>query len=231
MARSGLARPTAERGRVHAHSALGRARVALAAAGRAGRDDSPEVAITLAHVWAAAGNGDNARRALAPVLAHHDGVPERVRLQAWLVDAQISYHGGDDARGRRSLASALRVAQRGQLRLPFALERSWIEPVLQRDDQLADIHQRLLGPALRDDRLPISPGAPEKATIPECEPLTEREREVLRRCTGLASRAEVASEMYISVNTLKTHLKSIYRKLDTTRRSEAVRRARQLELI
>jgi LuxR family maltose regulon positive regulatory protein len=37
--------------------------------------------------------------------------------------------------------------------------------------------------------------------------------------------------MYLSVNTVKTHLKNIYRKLAATRRSEAVRRARQLELI
>jgi LuxR family maltose regulon positive regulatory protein len=37
--------------------------------------------------------------------------------------------------------------------------------------------------------------------------------------------------MYISVNTVKTHLKSIYRKLEATHRGEAVRRARQLELI
>ena len=63
------------------------------------------------------------------------------------------------------------------------------------------------------------------------EPLTEREREVLRHVSGLLSTAEVASEMYISVNTVKTHLKHIYRKLAATRRGEAVRRARQLELI
>jgi LuxR family maltose regulon positive regulatory protein len=43
--------------------------------------------------------------------------------------------------------------------------------------------------------------------------------------------AEVANEMYISVNTVKTHLRSIYRKLATARRGEAVRRARQLKLI
>ena len=214
-----------------AHSALGRARAALAAAERAGHDNSLEVAVSLAHAWAAAGDGHRARRALGSVLENHDGMPERVRLQAWLVDARISYHGGDTARGGRSLASALRLAQREQLRLPFALERSWVEPVLQGDPWLAGIHQRLLGPAPQGDRLPASPGAPENATVQIVEPLTEREREVLRRCTSLASRAEVASEMYISVNTVKTHLKSIYRKLDTTRRSEAVRRARQLELI
>ena len=37
--------------------------------------------------------------------------------------------------------------------------------------------------------------------------------------------------MYITVNTVKTHLKHIYRKLAATRRGEAIRRARQLELI
>jgi LuxR family maltose regulon positive regulatory protein len=214
-----------------AHSALGCTRAALAAAERAGRDDSPEVAVTLAHAWTAAGDRDNARRALDPVLADRDGAPEQVRLHAWLADARISYYGGDSARGRRSLASALRLAQRNQLRLPFALERGWIEPVLQADDWLAGIHQHLLGPARRDDRPPVSPGTSQKALISVVESLTEREREVLRHYTSLASRAEVASQMYISVNTLKSHLKSIYRKLDTTRRSEAVRRARQLELI
>ena len=38
-------------------------------------------------------------------------------------------------------------------------------------------------------------------------------------------------DVHISVNTVKTHIKNIYRKLATTRRGEAVRRARQLELI
>ena len=63
------------------------------------------------------------------------------------------------------------------------------------------------------------------------EPLTEREREVLVHVSGMLNTAEVASEMYISVNTVKTHLKNIYRKLAAAHRSEAVRRARQLKLI
>ena len=49
--------------------------------------------------------------------------------------------------------------------------------------------------------------------------------------SGLLSTAEVASEMHISAHTVKTHLKNICRKLAATRRGEAVRRARQLELI
>jgi LuxR family maltose regulon positive regulatory protein len=63
------------------------------------------------------------------------------------------------------------------------------------------------------------------------ETLTEREKEVLRHVSRMLSTAEAASELHISVNTLKTHLQHIYRKLAATRRGEAVRRARQLELI
>jgi LuxR family maltose regulon positive regulatory protein len=63
------------------------------------------------------------------------------------------------------------------------------------------------------------------------ERLSEREREVLQHLSGMLSTAEIATEMYISVNTVKTHLKSIYRKLAAAHRSEAVRRARLLELI
>ena len=47
----------------------------------------------------------------------------------------------------------------------------------------------------------------------------------------MLSTAEVASEMYISVNTVKSHLKSIFRKLAAAHRGEAIRRARQLDLI
>jgi len=47
----------------------------------------------------------------------------------------------------------------------------------------------------------------------------------------MLSTAEVAGAMYISTNTVKTHLKSIFRKLAAAHRREAVRRARELELI
>jgi LuxR family maltose regulon positive regulatory protein len=78
---------------------------------------------------------------------------------------------------------------------------------------------------------PAPPAAPDQPAMLLVEPLTEREREVLRYYSGLFSRAEVASEMHLSVNTVKSHLKSIYRKLAATCRGEAVRRARQLDLI
>jgi LuxR family maltose regulon positive regulatory protein len=212
-------------------AAAGDIPAALAAARRTGSDTSPEAAVTLAHARAAAGDAENARRALAPVLADDSGAPDRVRLQAWLTDARLSYHSGDRARGRRSLVSALRLAQPEQLRLPFALERGWIEPVLRSDPALARSHRSLFSPAGRHNQPPALPSAPEKATILVVEPLTAREREVLRHLSGLLSSAEIASEMHISIHTVKTHLAHIFRKLAATRRGEAVRRARQLELI
>jgi len=204
---------------------------ALAAAGRAGRDASPEAAVALARVWLAAGDGESARRALAPALAAHCEAPERVRLQAWLVDAQLSYAGGDGAGGRRSLVLALQLAEREQLRLPFVVERGWIGPVLRRDPELARSHRCLFAPGQRHDQHPAPSAIPERAATLAVEPLTEREREVLRHVSGMLNTAEVASEMYISINTVKSHLKSIYRKLAAGHRGEAVRRARQLELI
>jgi LuxR family transcriptional regulator, maltose regulon positive regulatory protein len=217
-----------------AHAAAGDIPAALAAAGRAGHETSLEAAVTLARAWVAAGDGESATRALVPVLATGSGAHQRVRLQAWLVDAQLGYHRGDRARGHSSLASALRLAEPEQLRLPFVIERSWIGPVLRSDPELARAHRRLLtplAPVLGHDQLPAAPGVPDQAPILAAEPLTEREREVLRHASSLLSTAEIASEMYISVNTVKSHLAHIYSKLAATHRGEAVRRARQLELI
>ena len=212
-------------------AAAGDIEAALAAAKRADCDGSPEAAVTLAHAWVAAGDGDNARRALAPVLAAHEGVPDWVRVQACLVDARLSYHRGDRVRGRRSLGCALRLAEREQLRLPFAMERSWIGPVLQRDPELADAHQHLLRSAGCHDPLRAASQALNEAAIPVIEPLTEREQEVLRHVSVMLTTAEIASELYISTNTVKSHIKNICHKLAVTHRGEAVRRARRLQLI
>ncbi|MFI0260764.1 LuxR C-terminal-related transcriptional regulator [Streptomyces sp. NPDC017056] len=63
------------------------------------------------------------------------------------------------------------------------------------------------------------------------ERLSAREREVLGRLAQMMTTEEIATDLYLSVNTVKTHLKSVYRKLAVTRRSAAVRRARELELL
>ena len=103
---------------------------------------------------------------------------------------------------------------------------------LRRDPALARAHRQLLGPGLTS---PGSAPASQATTAPVTpvivEQLSEREREVLRHASGMLTTAEIASELYISINTVKSHLKSIYRKLAAAHRGEAVRRARNLGLI
>jgi LuxR family transcriptional regulator, maltose regulon positive regulatory protein len=222
-------------------AAAGDTQAALAAAERAGGGTSLAAAVTFAQATAAAGDRESARRALAALVAADSSAPDQVRARAWLMDAQLSYADGDITRSRRSLASALRLAEREQVRLPFVAERSWLRPLLRRDPELAAGHRRLLAPALgheqpapprRASDQPAPPrGTSDQATVLVVEPLTEREREVLVHLSGLLTTAEVASEMYISVNTVKSHLRNIFRKLATDHRGGAVRRARQLNLI
>ena len=214
-----------------AYTAAGDPSAAVVAAQHADVNSSTEAAVTLAHAWVAAGDGDNARHVLAPVLAAESGAPDRVRVQALLIGARLSYTSGDRARGRRSLAAALRLAEPEQLRLPFAMERNWIGPVLRHDPDLAGTHRYLLAAALPPEQLPVPPAVPEQAAIPMIEPLSEREREVLRHISGMLSTTEVASELHISIHTVKTHMRNIHRKLAVAHRGEAVRRARGLGLI
>ncbi|HEX5095842.1 MAG TPA: LuxR C-terminal-related transcriptional regulator, partial [Acidimicrobiia bacterium] len=63
------------------------------------------------------------------------------------------------------------------------------------------------------------------------ETLTDRELAVLEYLPTMMSNVEIARQLYVSVNTVKTHLKSVYRKLGVERRRDAVVRARQLELL
>ena len=63
------------------------------------------------------------------------------------------------------------------------------------------------------------------------ERLTERERTVLQLLQGTQSLGEVSEQLYISVNTLKSHVKTIYRKLGVSRRHDAVTKGRELGLI
>jgi LuxR family maltose regulon positive regulatory protein len=202
-------------------------------------DGSLEAMVARAHAWAAAGNDEKAGQLLAPALAVGDEAPERVRVQARLLEARLGYRGGDPARGRRAFAAALRLAEHEQLRLPFVLEHSWAGQAVDGNPGLATRYHRLLGLAPPPGQPPApgqpsagpSAGGPAEGRILVVEPLTEREREVLRHASAMLNTAEIASEMYISTNTVKTHLKSAYRKLAAGHRGEAVRRARQLQLL
>jgi LuxR family maltose regulon positive regulatory protein len=63
------------------------------------------------------------------------------------------------------------------------------------------------------------------------EPLTERELEVLRLLAAGLANQEVAETLYLSINTVKSHLKNIYSKLDVRSRAHAVHRARELAIL
>jgi LuxR family transcriptional regulator, maltose regulon positive regulatory protein len=214
-----------------AFAAAGDIPSAVAAAERAHPGASLDASVALAQAWLDAGELQAAAGALERGPALTGAEPEGCQLDRWLVDARLAYASGERARGRQSLEKALRLGQPERLRLPFALAAAWIRPVLRGEPELAEAHRDLLEPG--------QAGAGDRAGRPAAgrtnplivEQLTRREREVLGLFAGMLSTAEVADELYISVNTVKTHVKSIYRKLAATHRGEAVRRARQLELI
>jgi DNA-binding CsgD family transcriptional regulator len=61
--------------------------------------------------------------------------------------------------------------------------------------------------------------------------LTRRERIILRRLAGRGTKADIARDMFVSVNTIKTHVANIYAKLGVGNRSDAVLRARELGIL
>jgi LuxR family maltose regulon positive regulatory protein len=75
--------------------------------------------------------------------------------------------------------------------------------------------------------------APRKdpASAALADQLSEREIEVLQLLEEGLSNQEIASRLYITLNTVKAHLKSIYGKLDVKNRVQAIARGRELEII
>ncbi len=63
------------------------------------------------------------------------------------------------------------------------------------------------------------------------DPLTDREHMVLRHMATLQTNEDIAADLCISVNTVKAHAKSVYRKLAVANRREAVERARVLRFV
>jgi LuxR family maltose regulon positive regulatory protein len=155
----------------------------------------------------------------------------QVQVEAWLTDAHLSFRCGDPARGRRSLERALRLAEPQHLRLPFATERRWLRPALERHTDLAYNHKDVLGPRLVPDGTVPIPQTPDSQPPPLIEPLTERQRDVVRLAGELLSTEEIADKLFISVNTVKTHLRTSFRKLGVGDRRDAVRRAREAGLL
>ncbi|MET8408436.1 LuxR C-terminal-related transcriptional regulator [Streptomyces sp. NPDC005195] len=149
-------------------------------------------------------------------------------VRATLVRAQAAEEAGDPVTARGLVARALVEARRERLRRPFLDAGPWIGRALG-EAPLQALAEGWLqtGPTHGGDpsRLPSLPPAL------VVEELSGRELDVLRRLAEMMSTEEIAADLYVSVNTVKTHLKSVYRKLAVNRRNEAVRRARELRLL
>ncbi len=171
------------------------------------------------------GAPDSARAGLARCLdnqgssAHPRTVVETHTLAA--VACSLSAH---DAEARRHLGAALDLVAGSGVRAPLLDQGSAIADLLA-NESVAVEHRGLALELL--DHLRRAPGG--MAT--PVDGLTDRETAVLQYLPTLMSNAEIAQGLHLSINTVKSHLKAVYRKLGVDGRREAVLRGRELELI
>ncbi|MET8244484.1 LuxR C-terminal-related transcriptional regulator [Streptomyces sp. NPDC005202] len=190
-------------------------------------DHQTACAVAAARAQLVAGNTEEALDALDRLPATQRHGPA-VTVPATLVRAQAADQAGDCATTRRLVAQALLAARRERLRRPFLEAGPWIRHQLS-TEPLQELAEDWLVPRPGPRARRAPPGAQPPA--PVVEQLSEREREVLQRLAQTMSTEEIAADLFVSVNTVKTHLKSVYRKLAVNRRSDAVRRARELRLL
>jgi LuxR family maltose regulon positive regulatory protein len=147
----------------------------------------------------------------------------RTRIEALTLVAIAADRTDDADLALSALRRALELAAPADLRAPFLAYTPTFGEVVDRYSwQLAG--ETRYAVALLDDL--------HREELPAfLEPLTERERAVLDYLPTMMSNAEIAQQLLVSVNTVKTHLKAVYRKLGVERRRDAVIRARQLELL
>ncbi|QYF73221.1 LuxR C-terminal-related transcriptional regulator [Cryobacterium sp. PAMC25264] len=150
-----------------------------------------------------------------------------------LLQALAHAANGDTIRALESLEQALRRAEpEGYCRL-FLDEGEPLVALL-RNASAAGISpavvQRLSNTIAPDEgALPLGESAAPAGGL--AEPLSERERQVLRLLASELSGPDIARELYISLNTLRTHTRHIFGKLDVNSRPAAVRRAEALGLL
>ncbi|MET7946512.1 LuxR C-terminal-related transcriptional regulator [Micromonospora sp. NPDC005324] len=208
---------------------LDSARDLLADAADEGAD--PVLAVTLAKVHLLAGDAGAAERTLpdwqAPAAT---AWPLPVRLDAGLLDAVLAERAGDGRRAGRILEQTLDLAGPQGCRRVFTRAEPQVRDLLAVHLDAGTAHFALVSDLVRGaGQSTAGPSVGPRGALDE--PLTERELTILRYLQSILSNVEIASELSLSVNTVKTHVRNIYRKLDATRRREAVRRARELRLI
>ena len=126
------------------------------------------------------------------------------------------------------LARALALAESDRLILPFAMTGS--RELLKALPRHETAHAALLTGIL-DVLYGSSPAATEQSSLPPTEELSPGELRVLQYLPTNLSRPEIAGELSVSPNTVSTHLRRAYAKLQVRDRSSAVQRARELRLL
>ena len=158
----------------------------------------------------------------APVIAHATVV--EAHLLAGLAHREL----GDQRAANQAAERALALAESDRLVLPFAMTGS--AELLEALPRHETTHAALLADIL-DVLHGSSPAAKKPSSAPPTEELSPGELKVLRYLPTNLSRPEIAGELSVSVNTVSTHLRSIYAKLQVRDRSSAVQRARELRLL
>jgi LuxR family maltose regulon positive regulatory protein len=149
-------------------------------------------------------------------------------VEAWLVDALASDSLANRDRAAASLERALTLAEREGSRRVFLDAGAPARSLLARYRHRVPSCWSYL-----DDLLQTSAESAWMAASPPglIEQLTERERTVLRYLPSLMTYEEIASDLCVSVNTVKSHAYGVFRKLGVSGRRRAVRSARELRLL
>ena len=203
------------------------ARLALAGVS-SGERDRAGVRLALAALKLEEDNPEHAIDALAPVI---DGtaptlVKRWARVEALLLAATAWDGLGHRRAAEKSLEEALDAAEPEGLILPFMLWPTR-EP-LERHPKYRTAHATLISTILDTLVGRRGPGGP---VAPLREELSDAELRVARFLPSNLTASEIASELVVSANTVRTHMRHIYAKLDAHSRGEAVARARELGLV
>ena len=193
------------------------------------RASSGEIRNARAVICLAEGNPAAALAAVADVLDGTAPVLGDVTvMEAHLLAGLAHRQLGDQRAASQAAERALALAEPDRLVLPFAMTGS--RELLEALPRHQTAHGALLADIL-DVLHGSSPAAKEQSPSPPTEELSPGELRVLRYLPTNLSRPEIASELSVSLNTVGTHLRSIYAKLQVRDRSSAVQRARELRLL
>jgi LuxR family transcriptional regulator, maltose regulon positive regulatory protein len=154
--------------------------------------------------------------------------PHRWLVQAFLLEAIARDKLGDQIAAGRALEHALDLAEPDGALLWFLLHPA--PDLLERQARQRTAHAALIADILSllaGRKLAPPPAGPR----PPLEPLSDSEIRVLRYLPTNLTGPEVAGELHVSPNTVRTHMRHLYEKLGTHTRAEAVARARALGLL